>query len=289
MTLLSPRLSPLVSFQLTRSRGAWLNINLPCGVSVSFQLTRSRGAWPTKPEFYCAHGDFNSHAHVERDSHISPLGLVCPPISTHTLTWSVTWCSCHKCVYLRFQLTRSRGAWLNINLPCGVSVSFQLTRSRGAWPTKPEFYCAHGDFNSHAHVERDSHISPLGLVCPPISTHTLTWSVTWCSCHKCVYLRFQLTRSRGAWLVFYLRVLAINNFNSHAHVERDSKNGIYTILALNFNSHAHVERDYKLLFWLMGMKISTHTLTWSVTSIFHYLLIFFRISTHTLTWSVTPT
>ena len=35
------------------------------------------------------------------------------------------------------------------------------------------------------------------------------------------------------------------NFNSHAHVERDTR---FTALALyytNFNSHAHVERDYQ--------------------------------------------
>ena len=34
-------------------------------------------------------GDFNSHAHVERDSNILN-GIELFPISTHTLTWSVT-------------------------------------------------------------------------------------------------------------------------------------------------------------------------------------------------------
>ena len=34
-------------------------------------------------------------------------------------------------------------------------------------------------------------------------------------------------------------------------------------------------------------KISTHTLTWSVTDIAVFLGIFTNISTHTLTWSVT--
>ena len=77
-----------------------------------------------------------------------------------------------------------------------------------------------------------------------------------------------------------------------------------------FNSHAHVERDIrdtKIL--LQNLKISTHTLTWSVTMIlmkegFGYeyfnshahverdrdtkiLLRNLKISTHTLTWSVT--
>ena len=77
------------------------------------------------------------------------------------------------------------------------------------------------NFNSHAHVERDEKIR-VDLPKATISTHTLTWSVT-----------FPYTEDTGMNLYF----------NSHAHVERDfyfgtqfSKNG-------NFNSHAHVERD----------------------------------------------
>ena len=79
-----------------------------------------------------------------------------------------------------------------------------------------------------------------------ISTHTLTWSVT--------------TRS-------YMKANLPQNFNSHAHVERDrkwQKIPIYT--------------------W-----ISTHTLTWSVTYEFSKNSGRFNISTHTLTWSVTVT
>ena len=34
------------------------------------------------------------------------------------------------------------------------------------------------------------------------------------------------------------------NFNSHAHVERDSVNLFLVRLDFYFNSHAHVERDY---------------------------------------------
>ena len=54
-------------------------------------------------------------------------------------------------------------------------------------------------FNSHAHVERDYFIS---MLCEyrAISTHTLTWSVTWAS-----VLLYEQHK----------------NFNSHAHVERD--------------------------------------------------------------------
>ena len=56
------------------------------------------------------------------------------------------------------------------------------------------------------------------------------------------------------------------DFNSHAHVERDGlkiNNGNGTF---NFNSHAHVERDDSLTENLPALVISTHTLTWSVTT-----------------------
>ena len=55
------------------------------------------------------------------------------------------------------------------------------------------------------------------------------------------------------------------NFNSHAHVERDS----VTIKSFQnndyFNSHAHVERDHLTKYFYSLLRISTHTLTWSVT------------------------
>ena len=53
------------------------------------------------------------------------------------------------------------------------------------------------DFNSHAHVERDS-VPKLTNAHDPISTHTLTWSVTNSHNGYIIYSRFQLTRSRGA-------------------------------------------------------------------------------------------
>ena len=55
-----------------------------------------------------------------------------------------------------------------------------------------------------------------------ISTHTLTWSVT-----------------------FSLLAVIFPNvyFNSHAHVERDGRTSIYNNSEEHFNSHAHVERD----------------------------------------------
>ena len=56
------------------------------------------------------------------------------------------------------------------------------------------------------------------------------------------------------------------NFNSHAHVERDSLDKPLDTGDSNFNSHAHVERDQPRSCTIAAtFKISTHTLTWSVT------------------------
>ena len=56
------------------------------------------------------------------------------------------------------------------------------------------------------------------------------------------------------------------DFNSHAHVERDIRKKYPMQPFTNFNSHAHVERDFEFFDNEMYIpKISTHTLTWSVT------------------------
>ena len=55
----------------------------------------------------------------------------------------------------------------------------------------------------------------------------------------------------------------------------------------NFNSHAHVERDKTLPELIETRLISTHTLTWSVTTVSFVIPFGLPISTHTLTWSVT--
>ena len=54
-----------------------------------------------------------------------------------------------------------------------------------------------------------------------------------------------------------------------------------------FNSHAHVERDLRPYIGNSTTRISTHTLTWSVTTTSWWSCLYFCISTHTLTWSVT--
>ena len=59
------------------------------------------------------------------------------------------------------------------------------------------------------------------------------------------------------------------------------------VLRADFNSHAHVERDAPAFSNPQGARISTHTLTWSVTKFMQVTYYPEVISTHTLTWSVT--
>ena len=146
------------------------------GAGTSFQLTRSRGAWQVWRAALKKTLDFNSHAHVERDPY-GDSGRKFRVISTHTLTWSVTIATIVFCILLKFQLTRSRGAWHTYAMKVLGLKSFQLTRSRGAWLERGLTMFFVDNFNSHAHVERDDLVKNLKERYP-ISTHTLTWSVT---------------------------------------------------------------------------------------------------------------
>ena len=146
----------------------------------AFQLTRSRGAWRLNRWMTTAwNGNFNSHAHVERDFFIDLHAFKSDNFNSHAhVERDLT--LCHRCGHL--------------------------------W-----------HFNSHAHVERDN--APKNtLVLIDISTHTLTWSVTFVLQQLVTVLQFQLTRSRGAWQISIGMSCFFNNFNSHAHVERDGEN-----------------------------------------------------------------
>ena len=81
-----------------------------------------------------------------------------------------------------------------------------------------------------------------------ISTHTLTWSVT---CRS------------------WRNVDEAEHFNSHAHVERDQQRKNRHACYHDFNSHAHVERDTQENVPQNIETISTHTLTWSVTTMLY--------------------
>ena len=145
-----------------------------------------------------------------------------------------------------------------------------------------------GNFNSHAHVERDqtdSH-AKVGLI--DISTHTLTWSVT-----TAVTAAETATTISTHTLTWSVTVALAHSetvpadFNSHAHVERDADVQEARHGKWDFNSHAHVERDKNAYLAWLEIFISTHTLTWSVTLSCFGIGKQWEISTHTLTWSVT--
>ena len=63
----------------------------------------------------------------------------------------------------------------------------------------------------------------------------------------------------------------LSYFNSHAHMERDQAGNVRRNAVLHFNSHAHVERDDMREKRGRTQDISTHTLTWSVTSVYKSL------------------
>ena len=88
------------------------------------------------------------------------------------------------------------------------------------------------------------------LSCDPttvndISTHTLTWSVTF----------------------FLVLLVDLNDISTHT-LTWSVTTGLDTLddELLHFNSHAHVERDILSCDPTTVNDISTHTLTWSVTS-----------------------
>ena len=155
----------------------------------------------------------------------------------------MTECFDLKCSLMLFQLTRSRGAWRNVDFGNFCKINFNshahverdcinsddwkrqcISTHTLTWSVtcKAVTSCWRtNNFNSHAHVERDSCKVPFPATLIDISTHTLTWSVTLNKLIHAFTVKFQLTRSRGAWLD---RISAIGeqvNFNSHAHVERD--------------------------------------------------------------------
>ena len=138
--------------------------------TLTWSVTGCRGSPP-------APRNFNSHAHVERDGYVRKY---CQNyiISTHTLTWSVT----GYLSFLQYTIPHFNshahverdGFIVEFSI---TSLSFQLTRSRGAWRLRCGIFQSNINFNSHAHVERDVSVY-INANASIISTHTLTWSVT---------------------------------------------------------------------------------------------------------------
>ena len=77
-----------------------------------------------------------------------------------------------------------------------------------------------------------------------ISTHTLTWSVTHDSDNYGLFTQnFNSHAHVERDKMFKKFYQTPENFNSHAHVERDQQRGACKGGGIYFNSHAHVERD----------------------------------------------
>ena len=143
---------------------------------------------------------------------------------------------------------------------------FQLTRSRGAWHTAKWVFKMRMTFQLTRsrgawHAKREQ----LRIIID-ISTHTLTWSVTGNGYSRRLWLQFQLTRSRGAWRWKWL---------------------FQTIMFVFQLTRSRGAWRYDITYKHNEEGISTHTLTWSVTTDLIARLDYFQISTHTLTWSVT--
>ena len=175
---------------------------------------------------------------------LSGMSLAKTAISTHTLTWSVT-------LY-----------WLAIT----GRFWFQLTRSRGAWRKKSYSVDFYQNISTHTLTWSVTFRRLSSPKLQQISTHTLTWSVTGISFS--VRRQIPISTHTLTWSV------------------TDSVSGSGDITN-NFNSHAHVERDAHKRLHLDDTEISTHTLTWSVTAPPYRDNWQVAISTHTLTWSVT--
>ena len=119
-------------------------------------------------------------------------------ISTHTLTWSVTLCSINNDLPINISThTLTWSVTLSECLNAGEEVISTHTLTWSVTVLHSEKYNLVGHFNSHAHVERDIFNITI-YICKTISTHTLTWSVTNQSKNALAVQRFQLTRSRGA-------------------------------------------------------------------------------------------
>ena len=186
-----------------------------------FQLTRSRGAWHGRKWKNCTWIYISTHTLTWSVTHCSDAVILVNLISTHTLTWSVT----------------------NTNVIPDKNKKFQLTRSRGAWREDFNRWCLRCMISTHTLTWSVTSIQIVVINDDTISTHTLTWSVTIFQMYLICCIKFQLTRSRGAWLQACHFASLMTYFNSHAHVERDCQKNLLALQNFHFNSHAHVERD----------------------------------------------
>ena len=144
------------------------------------------------------------------------------PISTHALTWSATF---------KFP---TNGITNKIS-------THALTWSATGYEI-PQLILDY-NFNSRAHVERDSRTCAVARS-NGISTHALTWSATIFSAVNKVAGHISThALTWSATFARYVHCITARDFNSRAHVERDRRGSQRLHSMRHFNSRAHVERD----------------------------------------------
>ena len=184
---------------------------------------------------------------MERDLGYSFVLSRARDISTHTLTWSVTDVEYGKAT--DFRISTHTLTWsVTGNNRTAPNVHVSISTHTLTWSVTnchAEMVSSHRHFNSHAHVERDqSHL---------------------CGAENQNHFNSHAHVERDP--LFPLDCSGNSHFNSHAHVERDHICTSQPRLDTHFNSHAHVERDIRPLRLSQKDRISTHTLTWSVTTL----------------------
>ena len=100
-----------------------------------------------------------------------------------------------------------------------------------------------------------------------ISTHTLTWSVTICGEQNAQTHNISTHTLTWSVTLLILSIALSSRISTHTLTWSVTLSPSTTLIEVeDFNSHAHVERDPMNRIQYEGEKqISTHTLTWSVT------------------------
>ena len=164
---------------------------------------------------------FNSHAHVERDGYVRKY---CQNyiISTHTLTWSVT--GCRAFLAKTSLISTHTLTWSVTEYELHHKYLVKISTHTLTWSVTFIYVILAKKHIISTHTLTWSVTQNISIqyIVYRISTHTLTWSVTWLQVSLPLALKFQLTRSRGAWQISSVLKGVTINFNSHAHVERDA-------------------------------------------------------------------
>ena len=127
-------------------------------------------------------------------------------------------------------------------------------------------YGSYSDFNSHAHVERDKvhYLFINGVWYFNSHAHVERDSMT--SLSRVTSTAFQLTRSRGAWLLKNLAFVSAESISTHTLTWSVTKNVVNPQTITEFQlTRSRGAWPYFATSAQACSAISTHTLTWSVT------------------------